>query len=328
MERLLEISQIVRNFALIPGGLIAILGVWLAWQRTELFRQQIRNQREIDTISEEGVRQSRLTEAFSRAIDQLSSDNTATRIGALYTLERLVKLHNNELWPIVETVTGFIRHQSPAFNSRGDWLEPRLGDVREMKKTDKRSIAQANATKEDVKAALHIIGRIGIVESCDEVINISRSNLSDCYLRKGEGGLSFVDMRYCMIIGARFPHVVLRGAKLVGSRIAHSNFSSGDLKECILAQSVVFRSQFIDSDLLGAICNAAHFCDCSFRNANLTEVNFSNCILDGCDFTGATIDGIIVVHAQIRECNGASGLRREINKQNGMSIEEESEDEG
>jgi hypothetical protein len=50
-------------------------------------------------------RDRRITESFAKAVEQLGSDKLETRLGAIYTLERISQESEREYWPIMETLT-------------------------------------------------------------------------------------------------------------------------------------------------------------------------------------------------------------------------------
>jgi hypothetical protein len=55
----------------------------------------------------------RITESFAKAVEQLGSDKLATRLGGIYTLERLSRESEREYWPIMETLTAYVRENAP-----------------------------------------------------------------------------------------------------------------------------------------------------------------------------------------------------------------------
>jgi hypothetical protein len=57
-------------------------------------------------------RQIRITENFSKAIEQLGSDKLEVRLGGIYLLERISKESSDDYWPIMESLTAFVRERS------------------------------------------------------------------------------------------------------------------------------------------------------------------------------------------------------------------------
>lgn len=92
-------------------------------------------------------REQRITDSFAKAVDQFSSQNLETRLGAIYTLERLAKESEREYWPIMETLSAFVRERAPGLNPY-------------RKEASERSNAGGyRAPATDIQAILTVIGR-------------------------------------------------------------------------------------------------------------------------------------------------------------------------
>src|SRR3954465_11308549 len=57
-------------------------------------------------------RQRRITESFSKAIEQLGSDKVEVRLGGIYSLERISKESPDDYWTVMENLTAFVRERS------------------------------------------------------------------------------------------------------------------------------------------------------------------------------------------------------------------------
>ena len=64
--------------------------------------------------------QRRITESFSKGIEQLGSDKLEVRLGGIYSLERISKENPDDYWTVVETLTAFVRE-------RARWRAPDVG---------------------------------------------------------------------------------------------------------------------------------------------------------------------------------------------------------
>ena len=58
-------------------------------------------------------RERRITESFAKAAELLGSDKLETRLGGIYTFERIAGESPREYWPIMETLTAFVRERAP-----------------------------------------------------------------------------------------------------------------------------------------------------------------------------------------------------------------------
>src|SRR5512134_717237 len=68
-------------------------------------------------------RERRITESFAKAVELLGSDKLEARLGAIYTLERISKEKQSEhdyYWPIMETLTAFVRERAPWLAEQAD----------------------------------------------------------------------------------------------------------------------------------------------------------------------------------------------------------------
>src|SRR5512132_2578847 len=58
-------------------------------------------------------RERRITESFAKAGEQLGSDKLEIHLVGIYTLERISGESEREYWPIMETLTAFVRERAP-----------------------------------------------------------------------------------------------------------------------------------------------------------------------------------------------------------------------
>jgi len=84
------------------GGLFLIAGVVATWRQVQLTRH------ELDIL-----REGQITERFTRAIEQLGSDNLDVRLGGIYALERIASSSDVDRGPILEVLTAYVRGHSP-----------------------------------------------------------------------------------------------------------------------------------------------------------------------------------------------------------------------
>jgi hypothetical protein len=60
----------------------------------------------------EADRQRRITESFSKAVEQLGSEKLEVRLGGIYSLERISKESPDDYWTVMENLTAFARERS------------------------------------------------------------------------------------------------------------------------------------------------------------------------------------------------------------------------
>src|SRR5262249_36179474 len=101
-------------------------------------------------------------ESFGKAVEQLGSEKLETRLGGIYTLERLSQESERDYWPIMETLTAFIREharwesgQKPAPFLPLDGTVPDATEVVPSKEYLRLNTNPAT----DVEAILTVLGR-------------------------------------------------------------------------------------------------------------------------------------------------------------------------
>ncbi len=212
--------------------------------------------------------QRRLTESFSKAVEQLSSDKIEVRLGGIYTLERLaieaiaqVRSHlwwqrlwyrnrpppvdpvSDLYWTVMETLTAFVRE-------RAKWQEEPAAEAAssELWQSNLRSDTPLRARPPtDIAAVLEVIGR-------RPEAGRAREAQRDWWL-----DLSETDLR-----GARLDEMHLEGASLWGACLDHASLLGTHLERACL--------------------NYAHL-----KNTTVWATNFESADFDGTHLEGASV---------------------------------------
>jgi hypothetical protein len=180
------------------AGLIGVGAILTFWLNSRIYR--------ITAGTLELTREGHLTERYSKAIDQLGSDNLDVRLGGIYALERLA-IDSEVYQPtVVEVLSAFAREHGDASPVGGD---PRLAA--------------------DMQSALTVLGRL------PRRPGVSRGDLSNAQLagvrldgadlsgaRLGDANLSGAWLGDTDLSGA-----YLGGADLSGARILYGSDLSG-----------------------------------------------------------------------------------------------------
>lgn len=116
----LQLSEIVRNYGLIVGGLV---GLYFAWQRVSASTRQA----DASLQQAELARRGHVAELFNRAVGQITADKLEIRLGSIYTLRQISRDFPDLSDPTFELLTTYLRESSKAY---GD-SEPPV-DVREI----------------------------------------------------------------------------------------------------------------------------------------------------------------------------------------------------
>jgi Pentapeptide repeats (8 copies) len=226
------------------GGLFLISGVVATWRQVQLTRHQL-----------DILREGQITERFTRAIEQLGSDNLDVRLGGIYALERIASSSEDDRGPILEVLTAYVRGHSPwpaAGWEYGAATPPEPED---------RQLASLQFRKPDVQAVVNILGRRKVVDD-DEELLLARVDLRRAYLRR-----------------ANLEHANLRNASLRGVQGRNARLRGAVLKQ---------------ADLTKALLDGADLQAADLQRANLTGANLTGANLSGADLHGAALDGAVL----------------------------------
>lgn len=100
-----DLSEIVRNYAIVVGGLIGIaVGTWRAWSAN---RQSKAMLSQADT-----AHRSHITEVFGNAVALLGDERLEVRLGAIYTLQRIAADFPDFAPTVLALLSAFVRERS------------------------------------------------------------------------------------------------------------------------------------------------------------------------------------------------------------------------
>jgi hypothetical protein len=103
----------------ILGGLGALFLIYAAIRQARTATEQAETARkQAQTASDRHEAQTkadlmrRITESFSKAIEQLGSDKLEVRLGGVYALERISQESPQDYWTVMENLTAFVRERT------------------------------------------------------------------------------------------------------------------------------------------------------------------------------------------------------------------------
>jgi uncharacterized protein YjbI with pentapeptide repeats len=237
-------------------------------------------------------RQRRITESFSKAVEQLGSDKLEVRLGGIYSLERISKESPDDYWTVMENLTAFVRERS-----RRNEVERTSHDLEQRVsrrayflwlRSSRRTGALARNAVEfweqalkdeergeppvsDIAAVLTVIlrrkdrQREAANNWCLDLSGaiLKRANLAGCHLAGAN------------LQGARFDGAAMQGARLDGANMLSAYFDGASLSE---------------AHLEGANLGFAHLEGASLDRAHMKQANFQFSYLKGATFRGAQLD--------------------------------------
>jgi uncharacterized protein YjbI with pentapeptide repeats len=290
-------SNVVRNIAFIAGACLAAYGLWLARERTTAASQQAKTAarqaetaaKRLEVQAREDVER-RVTEAFTRAIEQLGSDRPEVRLGGIYALERISQESEEFHWPIMETLTAYVRENAPwpPRKDNGQALERNPRRIQSDDPTADPTLAKAldqhKPPATDIAAILTVLGRRSEQERDKDKIE------------KRHLDLSRTDLRWAALIGAELPavnfnHATLDHAWLTEANLEQASLFSASLKGGKLVTTILHDAFLGDADLQGANLYAANLRMARLPDANLKRANLGRAKLQGALLIRAKLQG-------------------------------------
>jgi Pentapeptide repeats (8 copies) len=191
----LQLEQSIRTTVLqAVGGLLLVSGAVATWRQVVTARQTL-------TLSQSIM----ATDVFAKAVENLASDSSISRVGAVYTLDRIARDQPDERTRITALLTAFVRSapENPLNN---------IGP--------------------DVQTALDVLvtgqyGPLNLDDACLRGAALSQANLKCASLRSAalnHAVLVRADLRDASLVDAN-----LRGANLRSADIRGSDLNGADL---------------------------------------------------------------------------------------------------
>jgi hypothetical protein len=256
----------------------AAIVAWAALKQARTASERHQEQTKAD-------RERRITESFSKAIEQLGSDKREVRLGGIYTLERLSHESEREYWPIMETLTAYVREHAqwvpckvlpskiilPTFSnglrekeghiptSEASMEAPELGNASEQGKNTKHKPAT------DIQAVLTVLGRRSEYARKQDEAKNRRLDLANTDLRGAD--LTEAHLERANLMGA-----YLEGADLVEAHLEGAYLWKAHLKGADLRKAYLEGADLVEAHLEGAYLWKAHLERADLREAiDLTQ---------------------------------------------------------
>lgn len=218
------------------------------------------------------VRESKSVGAAGNDITR-SVPNIESRLGALYSLERLLTESIRDQRAIIETLCAYIRENSPLTVPE---------DEAGKKQFLRGDIPPRPTHRADVQAALTIIGRR------PETIQLRA---------KREGW--HLDLRNTNLVAYDFSNLNYDFARFDNSFLNEANMSGANLANCSL-ENTFMRS----TKMRAAIFHSAKFYHCDVKGAEIEDTDFSRALLVGTDLRNAQVVSFNIKGANLENAFG------------------------
>jgi Pentapeptide repeats (8 copies) len=215
------------------GGLVLLSGALFAWHQ---FQEQSKATREQLDLA----RKTQIVERFARAVDQLGSAKTETKLGAVASLEQIAAASPDDRQAVRRSLAGFLRS--------GTRFDP------------PRDPAKAKELGHDFpefQAAVDVLSRLNADPPPgppEPPLNLARVDLIQA------------DLDHAHLMGAILRKAKLQSANLTGADLSHADLTSADL-----ANGIMKSANLTGANLTGANLSGADLTDAALNNANLAQ---------------------------------------------------------
>ena len=268
---LTENSAIVTPLGAILGALFIALP---AYRQVAIANRNLARQADTDL-------RHRVTESYSKAVEQLGSDKMEVRLGGIYTLERISRESPDDYWTVMETLTAFVRMRAPWPPKEPD---PVIPDT-------KVQLPVVPQPPTDIAAVLDVIRRRSEINRERELekkwsldlrcTNLRGARLKDAHLEGAnlEGAhLEGAHLGLAHLEGADLSKAHLEGAFLLDAHLEGANLLGADLERTALVGAHLEETILSRAHLKGAFLSSAHLNDAYLNDACLTGAH-----LEGAD---------------------------------------------
>jgi uncharacterized protein YjbI with pentapeptide repeats len=211
--------------------------------------------------------QRRMTESFSKAVEQLGSDKLEVRLGGIYAMEQIAKESLSRSWTVIETLTGFVRE-------RARWKEAEM-DEDSVFDTDKKSGKNHDRCPTDIQAVMAVIGRRDEESRKREELMCWQIDLRE------------VDLRGVDLNEAHLERAIFSGAHLERAELLFANLESISLRDAHLEDADLDHAHLERANLSGADLRRANLFSAHLEGASLHEAK-----LEGADLRVAKLEGV------------------------------------
>ena len=251
---------------IVVGGLVAVAALrqartstrqaHIAMQVAEAANSQAATASKRHDEQTKADQQRRITESFSRAIEQLASEKIEIRVGGIYTLERIAHDSLDDYRTVMETLTTFVRE-------RAKWKGPSSPLAEIMSRYDDADRPpHPPEPAADIAAVLAVIGRrskagLDLQKQNRWQVNLRSTDLRGANLMSKNFDL--VDFGSAHLEGGNltFFRAHLRGVSFIGAHLEKADFSLADLSDAEFLMACIEGADLSTATLTGVDLSGA-----------------------------------------------------------------------
>ncbi|MBD2184005.1 pentapeptide repeat-containing protein [Planktothrix sp. FACHB-1355] len=214
-----------------------------------------------------------ITERFTKAIEQLGSQELSMCLGGIYALERIAEESERDSWPIMEVLAAYVCSKAK-YRNKGNNIPAIQAILDIFNRYNKRyrkyegkylNLKKVNLSK-DLFDGVDFYG-----------LNLSNADFTDANLSKRQ------------FIRTNFMFTNFTKADLSKTKFEEVNFTNANLSGANLEKAEFKEVNFTNANISGANLEKAEFTNVNFQNANFSNANLVGMKLyyDRADFSGA-----------------------------------------
>ncbi|WP_020673246.1 pentapeptide repeat-containing protein [Amycolatopsis nigrescens] len=223
------------------GGAVALL---LTARRQRSMELTLKHQEQVAADTSQDAAERRVTELYTKAVEQLGADNAMARVGALYALERLAESAPEQRDTVIEVVCAYLR------------MPYQAQDEEFVRERQARLAATSILHR-------HRSGVGSRIWETRQPVDLSGANLTDADL----GGIRLVGGN---LIDCDLEQADLGGANLTSGYLLYANLKGAYLDGAVLHRATLEHACLEDAELSGAVLVWA-----SLRGAQLGGARWS-----------------------------------------------------
>lgn len=316
------------------GGLFALYLAWRRQRSTEIGLAQKQQdqaavalayalQERTALASEADAGNRRITDLYTKAVEQIGSDKAPVRLGGLYALERLGQDTDSQRETIMNVVCAYLRMPFSATSPSPGESAPE--DERERH----AELVRAHAEEHQVRlTALRILHRHRSLNRGSNrvfwlyvTIDLTGASLTGAHLATADlalAALTGADLTDADLASADLTDACLAGADLTNADLTHARLAGADLTNVDLTHARIGGADLAGANLAGARLAGADLMDARLATADLTNVDLTGANLAGANLAGVDLAGADLTNAYVAlaDLTGANlidvrGLKKE-----------------
>ena len=271
------------SVAVAGGGLFAL---HLAIRRQRTTEEELQQRDRIQQHAEVDAAERRITEIYSKAVEQIGSTNAAVRIGGLYALERVAQGHPIHRQTVTSVICAYLRMP---FEPQKKYLDKE--ELSADEEIRHRELLQEDQVRITAQRILHHHLQPKLKDAYWGIVNIDLTYAHLGSVNFTEADLSGADFSYANLELAKFNKANLSGVDFTRANMRLSYLSGADLREAVFVLSDVSAAKLVGADLSNTRIIDSRFERSDFTGAKLIQARFPDVSLIGADLSTAHLAG-------------------------------------